>query len=134
VSNPQATFDYSKVGRQWQLEFAQSAEQATRASLLLERPMRKQKPDESAEAYDDAVQAFYDAKDKALGELNRLGDVQAELLTHVLVAVPREWLLADAPETIDWSQVESLNYIQMDHYGQIVNMVRSGEAMKKAKN
>lgn len=130
----EATFDFSKVGRKWQIEWADSAEAATRASLTIDRPMRKQRKEESDGDYSEAVQAYYDDKAAALSELRRLGDVQAALIPQVLVDVPREWLLSDAPEAIDWSKVESLDYIQVAHYGEIVEQVRSGEAMRKAKN
>lgn len=133
-NNLAATFDYSKVGRKWQQQFIDSAEIVSRLMAQSERPLRRQKPGEDDQAYDDFVQEFYDRKEQFLGKIKEQSQFQASLICHVLSDVPREWLLPDAPEVIDWSDEASLEYIQAKYYAQILSDVQSGEAMKKAKN
>lgn len=128
------TFDFTKVGREWQDKFADSAEIVSRLLVNAERPLRRQKADEDNEEYDDYVQAFYDAKEQSGKQLREEGNKQADLVCDVLVNVPREWLLPNAPESIDWSNPASLDLIQVDHYLEILDMVRTGEARKQAKN
>lgn len=127
-------FDFTKVGREWQDKFADSAERVSRLLVNAERPLRRQKADEDNEEYDDYVQAFYDAKEQSGAQLREEGSKQADLVCDVLVDVPREWLLPNAPEPIDWSNPDSLDLIQVDHYIEILDMVRTGEARKQAKN
>ena len=131
---PEPIFDFSKVGRVWQERFAESAEVVSRLLVNSERPLRRQKPDEDDEDYDEFVQSFYDKKERVGEQIREQGRIQADLICDVLVSVPREWLLPDAPESIDWSKPASLDLVQVDHYLQILEMVRSGEARRKAKN
>lgn len=127
-------FDFTKVGREWQEKFTNSTVLVSKLLVTAERPLRRQKPDEDDEEYDEYVQTFYDNKEQ-IGELIReQGRVQADLVCDVLVNVPHEWLLPDAPEAIDWADPTSLDYVQVDHYLAILEMVRSGEARKQAKN
>jgi len=100
----------------------------------VERPLRRKRIDEDDQAYDDYVQAFYDTRRDSAKMIREQGDIQSNLISVVLVDVPREWLLADAPEKIDWSKPESLDYIQVNHYLDILEQVRNGEARKLAKN
>lgn len=129
-----ATFDFSKVGRKWQDQFAESADIVTRIIVNAERPVRRKRDDEDDQDYDDYVQAFYDNKELIGAQIREQAVFQAKLIVDVLIDVPREWLLPDAPEKIDWSNVDSLDYIQASYYGEIIEQVRSGSAMKKAKN
>lgn len=127
-------FDFTKVGREWQERFADSAEIVSRLLITADRPLRRQKADEDAEDYDEYVQGFYDSKELIGKQLREEGNKQANLVCDVLVNVPREWLLPNAPEQIDWSNPASLDLIQVDHYLEILDMVRTGEARKQAKN
>lgn len=131
--NPGAVFDYSKVGRQWQDQFAETADQVSKIIVMAERPLRRQKADESDEAYDEYVQGIYDQKEHMGEAIRAQGKIQANLMAQVLVSVPREWLLPDAPEVIDWCNPDNLDLIQVSHYADLLELVRSGEAMKKAK-
>ncbi len=127
------TFDFSRVGKKWQDEFQASAEIATRAGFTIQRPLRKQRPDEGDDEYGDYIQSFYDAKDAAVDKVSAMQHTQTKLMAQVLVSVPHEWLLADAPEALDWSDEKSLDYIQSDHYEELLNLVQTGEARKIAK-
>ncbi len=130
----QVTFDFSKSGRKWQDKFAEAAEIVAQIMSDAERPLRRKRDGEDAQDYDDYVQAFYDTRRDSAKMIREQATIQANLMADVLVDVPREWLLADAPEVIDWSKPDSLDYIQLNHYLDILEQVRNGEARKQAKN
>lgn len=131
---PQAKFDFSKVGRKWQEQFAESAERVSKIIVNADRPLRRKRDDEDDQDYDDYVQAYYDAKENMAPAIRKEGDFQANLVAEVLVDVPSEWLLPDAPAHIDWSKSENMDYIQAAYYADILEQVRGGEAMKRSKN
>lgn len=133
-SKLKATFDYSKVGRTWQNKFAETADNVAQIIVMADRPLRRQRPDEGNQEYDDYVDTFYEKKKRMGAEIRQQAEIQAAMVADVLRDVPREWLLPDAPESIDWSKPDNLDYIQAPYYAEILEQVRSGEAMKKAKN
>jgi hypothetical protein len=111
-------FDFTRVGRGWSNEFFKTITRAGRAQLALQRQL---KPDADAAEID----AFLDRQDAALVEMERIGDEQAVLLAQVLVDVPEDWLIEGAPDDLDWNAVESLDFIQSDKYGEILEMLRT---------
>jgi len=122
------TFDFSKVSRQWNRDFSRSLNEAARASIALQR-----QPNEDMD--DEAVEAIFARQEQALNDLESIADRQAELLTQVLVAVPTDWLLPDAPPDLDWSAVGSLDYIQANRYAQILEILRTKDiAADNSKN
>jgi len=121
------TFDFSGVSREWSQQFFKLAQIATRAQITLQRPLR---PDATPEQ----IEAFYDKQDKALDIIGELSDQQLALIAQVLKEVPEDWLISGAPGGLDWSDKASYQWIQDDHYAEILQMVQSGEARKKAKN
>lgn len=54
-----------------------------------------------------------DAMEKAFGQIDAF-------LARVLVSVPRAWLVKDAPADLDWSDAESLNWIQGKKVGALM--------------
>jgi len=121
-------FDFTKVGRSWSRDFLKSLATASRAQLALQRLP-------AADATDDEVNALLDKQEQALADLEQLSDVQARLLCQVLVDVPPAWLVEGAPNEIDWSAVESLDWIQADRYTQIFEILRTRNvARDDAKN
>jgi hypothetical protein len=112
------TFDFSKVNRQWNRDFARTLTQAARVQLMLQR-----EPNDEME--DAAVDALFDRQEQALTDLEALADEQAALLVQVLAEVPAAWLLPGAPDNLDWSKVESLDCIQADRYAQILDLLRT---------
>jgi hypothetical protein len=120
-------FNFSNVNRQWSKQMGQSIQKATRAQITLSRPVPT--------GVDSAtVQAHFDAQEAALDVYEQLADEQAALIAQVLVDVPREWLLANSPEIIDWSDPASFDFIQEEKYGEILALIQSGEARTLAKN
>ena len=121
-------FDFSKVSRQWNREFARTLTQAARVQLILQR-----QPNEAMD--DAAVEALLDRQEQALADLESLADQQAELLVQVLADVPTAWLLPSAPDNLDWSKVEALDYIQSNRYLEILELLRTKDvASDDAKN
>lgn len=43
-------------------------------------------------------------------------------LAKLIVSVPRSWLVNDAPEEIDWSDVRSLEYIRGNKFGKLIKL------------
>lgn len=112
----QPKFDFSRVSRQWNRDFARSMTQAARAQLIMQR-----QPNDDMD--DEEFNALLDRQEQAISDLEKMADKQAELLTQVLVDVPREWLLPGAPEEPDWRQISSLDYIQSERYAEILLML-----------
>lgn len=111
-------FDFSKVTRQWNRDFGRTMTDAARAQLIMQR-----EPDDDMTTAE--FNALLDRQEQAVLDIEKLADQQAELLVQVLVDVPNAWLLADAPTPLDWSDVKSLDYIQADRYGEILERLRS---------
>lgn len=125
--NEKPKFDFSKVSRQWERDYRNTLAQASRVQVTLQREI-------TDEMNDREVSELLDRQEKALDTFEALGDAQAGLLVQVLVDVPREWLLATAPAEIDWSKVESLDYIQANRYTEILNQVLTNAAGEDSKN
>jgi hypothetical protein len=41
-------------------------------------------------------------------------------MKRVLVSVPREWLLPDAPEALDWSKDKAYKYLESERFGELL--------------
>lgn len=121
----QPVFDFSRVSRVWSNQLLVTMTRATRAQILLTQPPPTETED---------LRQFMEEQMSALADIQQIADEQASLIAEVLVEVPRGWLLPDAPETLDWSVADNLNYLQMERYNEIMEMIRNGEAQKKAKN
>lgn len=120
-------FDFSRVGKKWNYAWTVSMTRASRAQLTMQRVLPEGASYE--EVYQQGERAI-----AAMEELQQIGDDQAGLLAQVLVYVPRGWLLEDAPEEIDWSDVASLDWIRLDKYSEIFDLLRSRNARSSAKN
>ena len=76
--------------------------------------------------FDFSRRSWKDAKDVTLREMRRrdaalkndvalmeqVFDEQQAALAKVLVSVPRDWLVPDAPEKLDWRDPASLDWVQ----------------------
>lgn len=126
----QATFDFTKVGRNFNRQWNELVNRATAVGKILVTIMPQGNRREDLEEF-KALSAEYHE------ELSAIGEEQAELVCKILKNVPRSWLMADAPAEIDWSEVESLDYIQADRYAQLLKMIGEGKshfASAEAKN
>lgn len=61
-----------------------------------------------------------------LRELNQQAAEQRYIMSRVLVSVPRAWLDDEAPEELDWSQPESLEYVQEQRYAELIQAFTEG--------
>lgn len=55
---------------------------------------------------------------------------QERLIAQVLVDVPRSWLGHDAPEGLDWSDPESLDYVLDARFAELVQAVNEARSAK----
>lgn len=125
MSDEKPTFDFGRVSRQWNRQFARTIQDATGITIDLQRP-----PPEKATPAE--MNAHLDRVNAAMNRLEDIANQQSELIAQVLVGVPRGWLLKDAPEEIDWSEADNLDWLRADCYQKLVAMVQSGEAMQEA--
>jgi hypothetical protein len=125
---PQPSFDFTKVGRGFMREWTASVEKATRASKVL----FDLRPEGNSR---EALAEFDELCDEWKARFDAEADAQAEMICRILKTVPKTWLITDAPAEIDWSQVDSLDYLQADRYAQLLqtigenrHLLASGEA------
>lgn len=121
-------FNSPAIGRAWIKRFGDSVSRGTKAQLILQRPVPdSDSPEDRKRQYDEKIEAS--------DLLSKLGDEQALLVAEVLVSVPRSWLIPGAPDEIDWSDPANLDYIQMQHYADILERLRNGNVLQvQAKN
>lgn len=117
---PQATFDFTRVGRDFSREWAEVVTRATGVGKILHSLMPEGSSRDALEEF-EALHAEYHQK------LAAIGDEQAGLVCKILKSVPEKWLVVDAPKDIDWSEVDSLDYIQADRYAQILQLIGQGK-------
>jgi hypothetical protein len=113
---PQPTFDFTRVGRGFMREWGASVERATRYTKVLMnlQPNGNSRADlEEFETLSEEYKEKFDAE----------ADVQSEMISRILKSVPKSWLISDAPEGIDWSNPENLDYIQVDRYAQLLQTI-----------
>lgn len=99
------TFDLSKVGYGWQKKYMRVNVRIVRNDTLI-----RNTSDESAS--EENRRTVQIARLEAMEELPELTDQRDALISQVLQDVPREWLIPGAPKSLNWSSVESLDYLQ----------------------
>jgi hypothetical protein len=53
-------------------------------------------------------------------EYDSLWDQIQEHLSKVIVSIPQEWLVSDAPEDLDWSDGTSIDWIRSDKISDLI--------------
>lgn len=114
-------FNFRAVSRRWSKEWRQVSAELVQIGVLLENPAR---PDLTAEE----LRMLTVAKAEALGRLDEVEARREALLSEVLVSVPRDWLVEDAPEGLDWRKAESLDWLLDVQFQPLI------EAMAEARN
>lgn len=94
-------FDFRRVDGNWRRELRRVGAAEVRAQNRLQALY------ERGDFTDEELDAVMD-------EAEALDEKQNALIAMVLVAVPSEWLIYDAPERIDWSKPESIDYVAQD--------------------
>lgn len=120
LSGDGAVWDFSKVSRKWHKAFAKSIREASKAGLLLSRP--------APIGDDEAMRAHLDAQAGAMDAMEQYADEQQALIAQVLVSVPDSWLSSGAPDDLDYSDPESLDWLMPDRYAELLRQVQTGEA------
>lgn len=104
-SEPKATFDFSRVGYGWSKQFMRVDARMAHLMTLLDAP-------EAEDISDFDQKRLLVARAEAVGEIPDLVDDRDRLVAQVLVDVPRAWLMPNAPDVLDWSALESLEYLR----------------------
>jgi DNA-binding NarL/FixJ family response regulator len=127
-NEPQPTFDFTQVGRNLSKDWTHLLNKANGIAKILASLMPEGNSREELEEFEELYHEYHE-------RLIAVGDEQAALICKVLKSVPKNWLIKDAPASLDWSDVESLDWIQADRYSQLLHMIGSGEHYKlSAKN
>lgn len=117
-----AILDYTRVNRKWSKLLNRSVGKTTKAVNRMNRlPPRSTDP--------AVVNAFFDSQDEVWDILEAESEVQAELVSQVLVSVPESWVIAGAPDEIDWSDPANLEeYLTQEAFSSIMQMLVGGKA------
>jgi len=108
------TCDFSRVSRRWGVRWAQIQNDVPILMKVIFSPAQ----DDLSDVEQQRVEV---AKIEAHQKLNELIDESTSLMAQVLVTVPREWLVAEAPDEIDWSNPDSiLDYVREDMSSELV--------------
>lgn len=127
---PMPEVDFTRVGRKWTKRFGALIHEAERSNRVL----MNLKPESSSISDIEAYEAMYD---RYLNKLNEIGEQQISVISDVLVSVPQECLTQDAPNTedLDWTAVESYDWMRQDVMVAFFQGLQNGElARKSAKN
>lgn len=119
---PEPKFNLSCVSRKWSKDWLLVNTSIQRNQMLLSSSIS----DEATPAQRATLQS---AQLEAFDRMPELIAQQERLLADVLVSVPREWLVPDAPQNLDWSNPESLNWLQEIYYSDLLTALtneRSG--------
>lgn len=68
-----------------------------------------------------------DDVDKNIAQLDSLLDQQDTYIASVLVDVPRQWLIADAPEKIKWNDPAALQWLRADKFKLLANAMQEAQ-------
>lgn len=114
------TFNFDRVPYKWARQFGQVFAQLNLSATLMDAPVR-------GDATEDDKARIRQAKLEAMEGFDELVSKRDELICRVLVDVPRDWLIDDAPEAIDWSDPANLqDYLQMNRMDDLLTEL--GEA------
>lgn len=100
----QPEFNFNGVSRRWMKKWLRVNNAIQAAEVLVVAPGRDNLTEsEALQLRAQQAQASADMMDAI--------DERDELIAEVLVSVPRDWLDADAPDDLDWSEPETQNWI-----------------------
>lgn len=119
--------DFSEVSRRWGYEWATINGEVQQWMAVINA--------EARDDLDDEQMATLEAgRLEAVTEINRLIERKNELVAMVVVHIPREWLVKDAPEKIDWSNPSNLlDFVKDKHTQDLMDGVTAART-REAKN
>lgn len=56
-------------------------------------------------------------------------DMNQEIMVKVVRAIPREWLVTDAPAALDWSAIDSYDWLQQPRMKSLLAAIQRGEGL-----
>lgn len=119
--------DFSEVSRRWAHEWMKMDGEIQQWAAV-------QMGDGRDDLSDEEQEKLNAGKLEAAIKMNELLDRRNELAAMVLVSVPREWLVKDAPDEIDWSDPENLlDYVKDKHNHDLLAGITRAR-MREAKN
>lgn len=114
-------FNFVGLGRHWGKRWMHTLTRTTKLQLELQKVQQQL---ESLEG-DDAAMSRVEQQVALLDEFEALSIEQECLLAQVLADVPADWLSSDAPDTIEWSDPASLNYVQELRYPELIQALNA---------
>lgn len=132
-------FDFSKVNRGWSKRWnktlqavgkAQSRGQIVQIEL---NALVEYAGDVTAlDAAQRQQMADYHVETVELTEtINTQSELQEAMICEVLVSVPDRWIAAGAPDDLDWSDAESLDWLKNDQvYGELLAAMQEARSAK----
>ncbi|MBZ0294497.1 MAG: hypothetical protein K8L99_18175 [Anaerolineae bacterium] len=116
-SEAKPEFDFSHISRRWTKQWLHTMTTVSEAQLELT---------EIEQADDPAVQKQQARRQLELVQsIERLMGDQESMIAQVLKTVPREWLPDDAPDDLDWSNPESLEWVLESRYAELVDAMQA---------
>ena len=119
------TFDFSQVSRRWGKAWYQlnRDESILTTQDVPEASELGEMTDEERERAKGFVKNTFATFDRVIEERDKL-------IAQVLVDVPRSWLVSDAPGNLDWSDPESLDWLVLDRYNEVVQAINNRRSAK----
>lgn len=72
-----------------------------------------------------------DNLNQALEQLDNIMSTIETTICGLIISVPREWLVDEAPDALDWSTREALQYLRAEYFTRLVE-IASGAAQREA--
>ena len=113
--------NFSGLPYRWSREWRKTGMGIVRGQTLVQTKPREGLSDEETRQYQFEV-------NKAVLEIGEHLELQERLVCQVLAHVPREFLVDAAPEEIDWSNPESLDWLQDGAYQRLVQSIQQAKA------
>ena len=109
-------FNFSRVSRRWAKRFSRVQIEMAQRALIIGADAR---PDLTPAEQQTLNQGRIEAADRIF----QLEDERDALLCEVLEYVPADWLVEGAPDSLDWHDVESLDWVQAGKFDELLQMV-----------
>lgn len=120
--SPEVVCDFSQVSRRWGSRWFKIDAELQQAVTVATAPERD-------DLTEDEQATLRVGRMEAGSRINELIDERNVLLAMVIQDIPREWLTADAPAEIDWSNPENLlDYVLDIHTSDLVQGVTLARA------
>ena len=107
-------FDFENISRKWEKEWRKANIELTATAQLIEA---------------DSTGA--DDKIMAVRGIDDIDAIREKLLAQIVVSIPREWLIKDAPADIDWSDPTAFDeWLKMGKFNDLVVSVSAERSPK----